>query len=446
MIKTSGRNRVDVQIGGRLTYVPGLQRVDYLNLELRTITVTTKRGISRTGAPVSVTSTCQVKIQGWNPRNKFNASTPSLGAAGDSTLVVDEAAILLAAQHFAGKRAEDIDNSIKQTVSGHQRAIIGTLTIEQLIHDRDVFCEKVVDHCFNDLRSMGLAIVSYTLVTVSDDHGYIEALGAAENALVQRRKTEGEAIHRSRARINASVKQTTAHINENEEHIRTNESNMETHITDAQAATRIERVKAVREKAFDITSAEREAELLVKRQRARAAELAAELEVTRRAVEKMRLKVERNVQVEADAKLYRQMLKADRSVETARVQAEKKIELTKAHAEAKAEEVRRKGVADANVQAAAISDKGLAEAKAIRSRGLAEAEVERMQAQTIRAQGMAELDVLEERLRIWRERYEPQLDLYQPSWLHLLDLLTSLFPMFNGGIPFRLNASPMKSV
>lgn len=411
MIKTSGRNQVDVQIGGRLTYIPGLQKVDYLNLELRTLNITTERGISRNGAPVSVTSTCQVKIQGWNPKNSYDASTSRPMAVADSTLVVDEAAILLAAQHFAGKRAEDIDNTIRHTVAGHQRAIVSTMNIEQLIHDRDVFCERVVDHCFIDLRNMGLSIVSYTLVSISEEHGYIEALGATENALVQRRKIEGEAEHRSRARINASVKQTTAHINENREHIRTNESNKEKNITDAQAATRVERVKALRGKAFEITSAEREAELLVKRQRARAAELAAEQDVVRRNVEKRRLKVERKVQVEADATLYRRMLKADRSVAKAKVQAEKTIELANAYAEAKAEEVRRKGVADATVQAAAISDKGLAEAEAIRSRGLAEAEVGLKKAQTIRAEGMAELDVLEERLRIWRERYEPLLEL-----------------------------------
>eukprot|EP00178_Gracilaria_changii_P012913 TRINITY_DN3636_c0_g1_i1.p2 TRINITY_DN3636_c0_g1~~TRINITY_DN3636_c0_g1_i1.p2 ORF type:complete len:487 (+),score=66.36 TRINITY_DN3636_c0_g1_i1:314-1774(+) len=402
ILKTFGSNRITIQIGGTVTYIPILERIDFLNLELRTINVETRRGISATGARVNVLSCCQVKIQGWNP-DWENAPSNIPARRADSSLYTDEAAILLAAQHFLGRSSQEIDYTIKQTIAGHQRAIIGTLTIEELIHNRDLFCERVIEHCRHDLRNMGLAIVSYTAVTITDDEGYIDALGALENARVQREKVESEAQHRSRASLNELIRQVEAHVNQNKERIRAIFSQKQKAITDAKAKARVDREKAIRKKAFAITTAERQAELLAKKKYARAAELAAELVVLRRKVERQRLDLEKTVQVEADAKYYKRIIKSDRSVAKARARAEREIAIARANAEAQAEQVRRKGFAEAAVEAAKIREKGLAEARAIRSQGLADAEVDIMRAQIIRAEGMAEMDVLEGQLRIWKE-------------------------------------------
>ncbi|KAI0557437.1 Flotillin [Gracilaria domingensis] len=403
ILKTFGANRVRIQIGGTVKYFPFLERIDLLNLELRTLNVETRRGISSSGARINVLCCCQVKIQGWNPAWENSGPLDRHGSRTDSALYTDEGAILLAAQHFLGKSSQQIDYAIKQTIAGHQRAILSTLTVEELIHNRDLFCEKVIYHCNHDLRNMGLSIVSYTVVAVTDDEGYIDALGELENARIQREKVESEAQHRSRANLNEMKRRVAAHINQNKERIRAIFSHKQKAITDAKAQASVDRVRAAREKAFAITSAEREAELLMKKKYAKAAEVAAELAVLRRKIEKQRLTMERTVQVEADARYYKRIIKSDRTVAKARARAEKEIELARANAEAQAQQVKRKGFAEAVVEAAKIRREGLAEAQAIRSKGLADAEIDIMKARTIRAEGMAEMDVLEDQLRIWKE-------------------------------------------
>ncbi|CAN8062179.1 unnamed protein product [Agarophyton chilense] len=379
------------------------ERIDFLNLELRTFNVETRSGICLNGARVNVVGCCQVKIQGWNPSWEESSASRQSRERIDSSLYADEASILLAAQHFLGKNPQEIDHAIQQTIAAHQRAIISTLSIEQLIHDRKLFCEKIIDHCRDDLRNMGLAIVSYTLVAVSDDNGYIDALGYLENARIQREKIESEAQHRSRAKLNEMRRIVTAHINQNKERIRAILSQKEMVILDAKAKEKVDRVRAIREKAYPITTAEREAELLVKKQYAKAAEIAAELVILRREVERKRLAMEKTIQVEADAAYYKRVIKCHRSIAKARARAEKEIQMGRANAESLAQNVKKTGFAEAAVEAAKIRQKGLAEAEAIRSQGLADAEIEMLKAQTIRAEGMAKMDVLEDELRIWSE-------------------------------------------
>lgn len=171
LIKSTGRNKVRVVIGGRMISVPGIERVDTLSLALRTITIYTKEGLTINGVSVDVTSACQVKIQGWSSPN--NAS----GGAGGSDVTTDGSAIRLAAQHFLGMSDADIEDTIKATIAGHQRSIIGSLTLEELYRDRAAFCNRVLDLISVDMRNMGLAVVSYTVAEITDENGYIEALG-----------------------------------------------------------------------------------------------------------------------------------------------------------------------------------------------------------------------------------------------------------------------------
>ena len=48
-----------------------------------------------------------------------------------------------AAEQFLGRSIEDIHMTILQTVEGHLRAILGTLTIEEIFTDRELFAQQV---------------------------------------------------------------------------------------------------------------------------------------------------------------------------------------------------------------------------------------------------------------------------------------------------------------
>lgn len=359
LVKSPGPRRgknVRVVIGGRMMAIPILQRVDSLSLALRTITVHTKSGTCINGVSVDVTSCCQVKIQGWSTRPDIGDTSAGQPYVADD-LVMDQCAIRLAAQHFIGKNDNEIEGAIQKTIAGHQRAIIGVLTVEQLYKDRAAFSRRVLDLCQDDMRNMGLTVVSYTVAEISDEKGYIEALGVTQTESVKRDATEGAAVHQSEARSKKATVEAEAHLKVNKQQERMVISDKERRVTQANAQKEIDIRVAIQQKARFIAEAEQDAVLFVERQKAQAAEAKAELKVLEQKVHRAKLVKERDVHVEADARLYA-----------------------------------------AKVDAEGIRATAAAEADKIRAIGEATAA-------GILAKGKAEIEVLRERVKVWQEWY-----------------------------------------
>ena len=115
LIISGGSREPKVVVGGRIFVVPLIQRVQTLSLEVMTLTPSTNRVYTKEGVAVSVDGVAQVKVKG-----------------GDS--------ILRAAQQFLGKRLAEIEEVALQTLEGNQRAILGTMTVEEIYQDRPVLC------------------------------------------------------------------------------------------------------------------------------------------------------------------------------------------------------------------------------------------------------------------------------------------------------------------
>lgn len=353
LIKTSGRKGVSVVIGGRLFAIPILHRVEKLSLNLQTLIVETIGGLTVNGVKVDVTSACQVKICGWQCPNDHDASKHH---DAEDQLLVDESAIRLAAQHFLGRKKEQMLETIKKSISGHQRAIIGYLTVEQLYRDRQAFCERVLDFISSDMRNMGLTVVSYTVIDISDNNGYIEALGVAQTEAVKRAADEGKALHKNAAKIASAIHDRAAHIEANKQTERKIISDKETEVSRAEATAEVEREQAKLQKAFEISDAQQEGVLLARVQKAKEKEAQAELLVAKAEVKREKLIKEKQVHVEADAMLYRARMDAERLCTAAQAQAERMLTI---------------GNAEANV----LCKKGMAEAEILRKRNRAWAEV-----------------------------------------------------------------------
>src|SRR5256885_11757011 len=71
-------------------------------------------------------------------------------------------------------------------MEGHLRAILGTMTVEDIYQNRDAFASKVQEVAASDLANMGLGIVSFTIKDIRDSQGYLEALGKPRIAQVKR--------------------------------------------------------------------------------------------------------------------------------------------------------------------------------------------------------------------------------------------------------------------
>ncbi|XP_076369315.1 flotillin-2-like [Tachypleus tridentatus] len=98
----------------------------------------------------------------------------------------DEAFLDIAAEQFLGKRTDQIKNVIEQTLEGHLRAILGTLTVEEIVKDRDQFASLVREVASPDVGRMGIEILSFTIKDVIDNVEYLASLGRARTADVKR--------------------------------------------------------------------------------------------------------------------------------------------------------------------------------------------------------------------------------------------------------------------
>jgi flotillin len=98
----------------------------------------------------------------------------------------DDVSIATAAEQFLSKGSVEISGIATQTLEGHLRAILGTMSVEDIYQNRDAFASKVQEVAAGDMANMGLTIVSFTIRDIKDSQGYLDALGKPRIAQVKR--------------------------------------------------------------------------------------------------------------------------------------------------------------------------------------------------------------------------------------------------------------------
>ena len=335
-----------VKVGGRMFVLPIIQMAQMLSLEVMTLPVNTARVYTKEGVSVSVDGIAQVKV-------------------GRS-----ENAIRTAAEQFLGKTVTEIAEVALQTLEGQQRAILGTMTVEDIYRDRVTFAEQVRDVAATDMTSMGLEIVSFSIRDIQDEQGYLEALGVRRTAEVKR----DAAIGAAEAERDAGIKEAQA--------------DQQRQAAKFAADTAI----ALSERDFQTEKAAYDQEVNARRAEA---ELAYPLQEAKtrqriRAEESQVEVVERQKQIEVqEQEVARREKELDATVRRPAAADRYKLETL-------AEGERARVVAEARAEAEAIKLRGEADASAIVARGQAEAEA-------IRAQGLAEAEAMTKKADAWKE-------------------------------------------
>ena len=147
----SGR-KVKIIRGGGAFIVPIFQRAERLTLLFHKLTVSTPEVYTEQGVPVMVDGVAIIKI-------------------GSSIEDVSTAA-----EQFMGKSNTVLEDEAREVLEGHLRAILGTMTVEEIYKNRERFAQEVQSVAAKDLKKMGLQIVSFTIKDVRDQNGYLEAL------------------------------------------------------------------------------------------------------------------------------------------------------------------------------------------------------------------------------------------------------------------------------
>ena len=347
-----------IRSGGGAFILPLVEKVDLLSLEIITLDITTPEVYTRPGVPIVVDGVAQVKIKG------------------------DEASIRTASEQFLGKGVEEIKQIALQTVEGHLRAIIGTLTVEDIYRNRDQFAQSVQEVAVADLANMGLQIVSFTLKEIRDRQGYLEALGKPRTAEVKRDAIVAQAEADRDANIRSAQARQAGEIAKFEADTRIAEANRDFQTRKAEYDATVNLKRADADLAYDIQKNKTSQVLKKEEMQIQVVEKEQAIVVQEREIQRREKELEATVKRGADADRYR--------VETeAAAQRQKAEQIARGESESR----RLRGLADADV----IKATGTSEADVIALKGSAEAEAMRKKAESYKEYNQAA--VLEALLR-----------------------------------------------
>ncbi|HJA60350.1 MAG TPA: flotillin [Candidatus Brevibacterium intestinavium] len=318
-----------IVIGGRAVVYPIVQKAFILSLSSRQIQVEID-GISINGIALRLKGVAQVKVGGT------------------------EDDVRKAAQRFLDQQ-EQIDHYSKEILSGTLRAVVGTLTVEQIIQDRASFAAQVQEESAHSMNNQGLIIDTFQISAVEDEGSYLRDWGRPQAAEVAKNAAIAEA--------NAGRASAVEEAQQNEE------TQKQQALTD-QAIAEQQQQLALRRAALKEEADQRQATADNAGPLATAAEKQKLLEkdrvVAKEAAELRAEQLDAEVRRPADAERYRQQAEADARAYEIEAQG---------RAEAAAELHRR------SKDAEAIRLEGEAQADAIKARGEAEAEALRAQAE-----------------------------------------------------------------
>ena len=342
--------------GGGVFVYPVIEKVDILSLELLTIDVQTPEVYTSKGVPVLVDGVAQIKVKG------------------------DDVSIATSAEQFLSKGTDDIKNIATQTLEGHLRAILGTMTVEDIYQNRDAFASKVQEVAAGDMANMGLGIVSFTIRDIRDKQGYLDALGKPRIAQVKRdaqiaqAEADRDATIRSAQATQAGQEAKFAADTKIAEAQRDYQSNV------AQYQAAVNQKKAEADLAYDLQKYKTGQLVKAEEVQVNIIEKQKQIELQQQEILRKQRELEANVQKPADAERYKVETLANARKFQLEAEAAGSAAASKATGFANADVTKATGIAEADAQKA----KGLAEAAIIEAQGKATAEAMRVKAESFK--------------------------------------------------------------
>jgi flotillin len=311
------------RLGGGTFVWPILETVDILPIDVINLGIKTPEVLTHGGILIMAEASAQVKIGS------------------------DERSIHTAAEQFLGTGRDGIGDVAMTILDGKMRAVIGTMTVEDIYRGRHQFNQNVAKAAEEEFSKLGLILLSFALKEISDNQGYLDALGkphiaaAKRDAAIAEAETEKEAIIKSSearqegevARLNSEAQIAKAQW-DNEGKKAQSQVEVNQKKAKADFAYELERFRLAREikkEEAHVMQVEKEEAIKIE-----------ELEISRRQKE-----LEANVIKPADARKYQIQAEADAEGYRIEAEAKGKAEAFKLAALAEAEDLKQKGSAEA---------------------------------------------------------------------------------------------------
>ncbi|HEV8630732.1 MAG TPA: SPFH domain-containing protein [Thermoanaerobaculia bacterium] len=333
--------------GGGTFVWPAWEQAEYLSLKMMTLDIDLKHVYTMEGIPINVRAVAQVKIGSQITQ------------------------IRRAAEGFLGMNADQITGTIKETVAGHLRGIIGTLTVETLYRDQKRFQERVREEAHVDLDGMGFEFKSFVFQEIQDDEGYLNALGqpkiqeALKNARIATANADRDArLEEEGARQQKESKRLT----------------VDTQIADSDKALSLKKASIKKEVDVATAQATKAGEMELKVQ---------DIKIAEQEVERRKLQLNAEIREQADAKKF----ETERAADAEQYRIERAAAADRKRREEAAQAVKAEGLARAEAESVMRRNIGLAEAEAISAKGQAEAEARRKLAEALKLYNEAGLSI-----------------------------------------------------
>lgn len=233
-----------------------------------------------------------------------------------------------AAERLLGRSLNEIKELAQDIIFGQLRLVVATMNIEEINTDRDTFLDKISRCVEGELKKIGLRLINVNVTDISDESGYISALGKeaaakaindAKISVAEADKTgnTGEAQAQKEERINVAIAESEAITGENR---------AKAEIADAQALLREKQAEALRRataaekiqaaKALEESyKAEQEAEQVraAREKATQEADIIVKTEIDKRKVE---------LQAEAEAEVIRRKARGEADAIYAKLEAQ----------------------------------------------------------------------------------------------------------------------------
>ena len=166
--RVAGAQAAQCLHGGGKFIIPLLQDYAFLPLEPLVIDIPLEGALSLNNIRVNVPSTFTVGI---------STDPVLMNSAAERLLHLDENQIR--------EQAQDI-------ILGQLRLVIATLSIEEINKDREKFMNLVNTNVAEEINKVGLALINVNVRDITDESGYIEAIG---------KRAAAEAINRAKVEV-----------------------------------------------------------------------------------------------------------------------------------------------------------------------------------------------------------------------------------------------------
>lgn len=182
-----------VVYGGRGVRVPVLETVHRMDVSLISVPMSVQGAYSEGGIPLNVNAIANIKVS------------------------TDRRHIGNAIERFLGKGRQEISRVVKETLEGHLRGVLATLTPEEINQDRLKFARQLEASAGPDLAKLGLELDVLKIQHVSDDRNYLESIGRQRIAEIIRNAevAESDAVRQAEqaeaaAKARGEIAQTNA--------------------------------------------------------------------------------------------------------------------------------------------------------------------------------------------------------------------------------------------